>query len=312
MNESAPTLRQLLRSLQIEAEREAETTQPHHSFWQSRPARRFPPPSIQSVAEYDGSDRLSIACTQTGLPAAAQRKLVDEWCAALPTLHNVRFLWLHSKVLPRLFDAACAMRELEGLYVNWSSIVNLESLPKLRQLKYLYLGSSPGIVSIEPLARLPQLRWLELENLKRISDFSPLAALTGLVGLAITGSMWARQKVDTLKPISNLRSLTWLAVDKATDVSLEPLANLTALEWLGLPNRYPMEEFARLAARLPRTECARFRPYEALTGIECRKCKSATMLMLTGKGKPILCAHCDLEKLERHVAEFNRCVAAAA
>lgn len=224
----------------------------------------------------------------------------------------MKFLWFHSKVSQRLFDAACEMRGLEGLYVKWSSIDSIENLPKLRQLKYLYIGSSPGIVSIAPLTHMLNLRWLELENLKKISDFSPLTALTSLTGLAITGSMWSKQKIETLKPISTLRSLTWLAVDKASDESLKPLANLTALEWLGLPNRYPMEEFAHLSTNLPQTECAKFRPYAALAGVQCKKCMSETMLMLTGKGKPFLCANCDLEKLERHVAEFNRCVAAAA
>jgi hypothetical protein len=311
MNEPISNLRSLLKSLKIEMEQQAEEYQPYHSFWYNRPAKRFPLTSIRSVADYDGSDRLNVVCTQTELPASAQKKLVDEWCDVLPMLHNVKFLWFHSKVMPKLFDAACEMRGLEGLYLKWSSIESIENLPNLRQLKYLYIGSSPGVVSIEPLARMPQLWWLELENLKRISDFSPLTALTKLTGLAVTGSMWTKQKIETLKPISTLHSLTWLAVDKASDESLEPLANLSALEWLGLPNRYPMEEFAKLSTKLSRTDCKWFRPYVALTGIHCRKCKSATMLMLTGKGKPILCAHCDLEKLERHVAEFNRCVEAA-
>lgn len=306
-----PTIQEVVENIVAEMERRAELYDPSQSFWYPRRKDQFPPEAIRELAAYDGGDRVSISCTQTDLPAAAQRKLVDSWCEALPTLRNVRFLWFHSKVLPQMFEAVCRMPSLEGLFVKWSSVVNLQSLPRLPHLKYLYLGSSPGVLSTEPFREMEQLVWLELENLKQISDFSPLAQLSNLKGLGVTGSLWSRQAIDTLSPISRIQSLTWLAVDKASDESLACLANLRSLRWLGLPNRYPMEQFAALAAKLPNTDCTWFRPYSPLQGMLCKKCGQATLVMLTGKGKPTLCTACDAAKLRSHVNDFEKCLQAS-
>ena len=88
------------------------------SFWYHRPEQSFPPRIVQQPAEYDGSDRLALSCTQTGLPQTAQRKLVKEWCNRLPTLSNVKFLWLTSRATQDLFDAACRMPALTGLWIE--------------------------------------------------------------------------------------------------------------------------------------------------------------------------------------------------
>lgn len=199
------------------------------------------------------------------------------------------------------------MPNLEGLEIKWSNLKNLDPIRNLQNLQYLFIGSSTKVESIEPLAALSELKVLDLENFKLISDFSPLLALPGLASLAVTGSMWSKQDVGALEPFGRMTWLRSLHIDTSHLDSIRLLANLKQLEVLGIGGRLPMEEYAWLSGKLPRTQCERFSPYADVTtlGFACKKCKDRTMVMLTGKGTKLLCRTCDKEKVEKHVAAFN-------
>jgi hypothetical protein len=293
--------------------REAAEVKPWHSFWYQRPAKNFPPPGTKLPEQYDGSDRLLVSCTQTDLKPREQRKRVERWCEALPSLEHVKFLWFHSKVLPEMFEAACQMPNLAGLYVDWSSIESLEPLADRSSLRYLRLGSSPGVLSLKPLATLTQLRWLELENLKRITDIADIGQLRNLIGFGLDGAEGSGHTVRTWQPLQGLTSLTWLKLGavQVADGSLRPLGGLTQLKWLGLARRYAMEEFAWLSSRLPTTDCSWFHPFKD-TSIACPDCKAEKLVFVTGKGKPKLCPTCDSSKLSKCVEEFQRAKSGAA
>ncbi len=295
----------------LRAEREA-ICQPWHSFWYHRSSRRFPPATVQSPDEYDGGDRLSVACTQTDLSASAQKKLVERWCRELPQMTAVKYLWFQSKTTQAMFDAACRTPSLEGLYVKWGSISSIEPLLQLRNLKYLHLDS-PGIESLEPLSRMPQLVWLELCKARGLRDLTPLSRLQNLEGLMLTGDTNSLGicKTQTLRPLAGLKRLKWLALRAfvAEDGSLDPLGALSDLQQLTISNRFPVEEFARLSARLPDTECDAFIPHsEPLVdmGFKCKKCGVEHLVLLTGKAsKSYLCPVCDAKRLAAHVAKFE-------
>ena len=143
-------------------------------FWHHSPESGFPPKSVAEPDQYDGGPNLNVVCTQlSDRTPYAQRKLVDRWCKALPGMKGVRILWFNSRVPQLLFDAACRVPGLEGLYVKWSGIKTLAALHEARDLRYLHLGSSPGIESMEPLGAMTQLRWLDIENFKKISRPRP-------------------------------------------------------------------------------------------------------------------------------------------
>jgi len=108
--------------LRDELLRRGEIVEPWHSYWYHRPLRNFPPTIIRYSSEYDGGDRLCLVCAQTDIPAKKQRELVCEWCDLLPSLTEVRTLWFQSKVTQELFEAACGIKKLEGLYIKWSDI----------------------------------------------------------------------------------------------------------------------------------------------------------------------------------------------
>jgi hypothetical protein len=288
----------------------SEDIQPWHSFWSYRPTKDFPPKSIRYPHEYDGSGGLNVACTQTELKASQQRKLVQEWCQVLPTLENVKFLWFSSRVSQPLFEAACQMDNLIGLYIKWSGIKSIDSIPNLKNLRYLHIGSSPSLAPLDPLGELPTLEWLELENIRATSDLRFLSDFTNLKGLAIAGDtnsikyLWA----DSLEPLQNLQQLYWLSLPAFTtkDGALMPLAKLGALKYLFLSNKFKMEEFAKLSGARPDVECDRLQPIsEVLSYLKCKKCCKNRMVLLTGKGKSLLCVDCDDDRIARHVDAFN-------
>ncbi len=201
-------------------------------FWYYRPEENFPPPTVTRPDEVGATDRLAVACTQTALRPADQRKLVEHWCQFLPTLVNIRFLWFKSRVPQQLFDAACRMRSLEGLWIKWSAVTNIDALQESRSLRYFHLGSSTGLRSIDSLSQHDQLIWLDLENLKRIRDFDPVGRLTQLEGLSLEGDIWTTQRVRSLAPIGKLKNLRYLSIAnlRSDDETLAPLFSLRNLE----------------------------------------------------------------------------------
>ena len=225
----------------------------------------------------------------------------------MPELQQLRWLNLWSQVTPPVFESACQIRGLECLVIKWSNLKRLDPISELHWLKYLYIGSSTRVESIEPLTALRSLRRLDLENFKLVSDFSPLTRMTWLESLAIAGSMWSRQKVDSLEAFSQMTWLKSLAIDTSNVKSLRPLAQLSSLESLDVGGRLPMEDYAWLSAKLPGTECRWFQPWLDLaeSGIGyCKQCKTRSMVMLTGRGKGTVCRHCDGDKVARHEAAF--------
>lgn len=217
-------------------------------FWRYRPEEGFPPTSIREPEEYGGLPTLNIVCTQTNLPARDQAKLVRRWCDFLPTISGLEFLWFHSQVSQELFDAACSVPNLKGLWIKWSRIKSIERVTNLTNLTFLHIGSSPQLASIEPLRLLRNLLWLELENIKRVSDLTVIGDLQQLQGLAIQGSMWTPQVVDSLAPLARLRALRYLALPnlKTRDKTLSPLFSLTSLEQFRAAQWWSAEEMRQL------------------------------------------------------------------
>jgi len=311
------TLEQMLEPLRVQQQLRAELELPGDSYWFQRPQRQFPPKAIVQPEDYDGGERLSLAITQTALSARDQKALVQRWCTLLPTLANVRTLWFQSKVTQEMFEAACAMPGLRGLYIKWSAISSLAPLATLRSLTHLHLGGAPSATGLEALARLPDLIDLELHNVRAAADLSFLQGLEGLraLDLAGDGNSLKPLKLESLAPLAAMTGLERLSLStiRVADGSLAPLAALPKLRWLGLSNAFPMAEVARLAGRRPDVECGLFEPSEGpVASIACKSCKQHRLHMPTGKGLPWLCETCDAERLARHVAEFEAIRAAAA
>ena len=290
---------------------------PGDGYWYHRPALEFPPRTVRDPAEYLGGERLSLAITQTTLKPPQQKALVREWCALLPTLGNVRTLWFHTRVTQEMFEAACAMPQLEGLYIKWSAITSLAPIARHAHLAHLHLGGAPSATHVEALAQLPALVSLDIANVRAAGNLDFLRGLPGLRELSISGDSNSLKPllIDSLAALVALRELEQLNLTtvRLADGSLAPLAELPKLKHLGLANMFPMEEYARLAGRRPDIQCDRFEPSHGPNeSLRCKVCRQHSLFALTGKGKPWLCQHCDAERLARHDAEFMALVRAAA
>src|SRR5690606_1061636 len=134
------------------------------------------------------------------------------WYNELPKLTSVKYLWFCSRVNQEMFEAACNMENLEGLYIKWSGIKTIDSLKKLKNLKHLHIGSSGQVENIRVFRDINWLTTLCLEQLNKVTDFNDIAGMTNLEGLGIDGSIWTAQKIDTLKPIGQLEGLKYLTL----------------------------------------------------------------------------------------------------
>jgi hypothetical protein len=206
-------------------------------FWYYRPNENFPPPTIRLPEERRGGDRLAIACTQTKFSAKQQPALVSRWCEELPKLDGVRFLWLNSRVPQVMFDAACQVPNLEGLWVKWTAGKSIASLSHSHTLRYLHLGNCSGVASLAPLGDLTSLAWLGIEHFPKIDTIDPLASLTQLIGLTVQGSMLTTQRIRSIEPLRMMRDLRYLSLAnvRVDDNSLDPLSGMKDLETLILP-----------------------------------------------------------------------------
>jgi hypothetical protein len=146
------------------------------------------------------------------------------------------------------------MRSLEGLWIKWSGVRNIDALQNLKALRYFHLGSSPALSNIDTLAEQRSLKWLGLENVKQVTDVGPLGELTELEGLALEGSMWTTQRVRSLSPLATLRKLRYLALAnlRADDNTLAPLFSLNTLEVLIVAKWWDDREVEEIRKRNPR------------------------------------------------------------
>ena len=255
---------------------------------------------VENVEDYEGQEILFLACTQRGeLSSYKQNKLVESWMAFLPTidLKEIHFL---TRVPQKLFDAACQVNSLEGLYVKWSGdgIKNYEQARNLTNLKRLYLGDSTQISDVSPLADLTNLEWLQLIGQKQVKNLSPISNLKKLEGLSISGSRFGVQKIESLSPLRKLENLRVLYLTNlySMDLDLSPLLSLKNLELLDVANRYPTEEYARLAAQLPKN-CDHGFSGVRDRGFKCDKCNDTTLVEIMDKRKRYLCKVCDSDKV---------------
>lgn len=223
-----------------------------HGYWPSRQLSGEIPSPIRSPDEYHGAEVLNIACTQTGLPAGQQRRLVDEWIRLLPTVPATTIVFA-SKVSQELFEAACAAPHLQALSVKWSSCGSLAPLSCARRLQALYLGSSPAISDLSPLAELPHLRHLFLENVGEPVDLSSIRRLNELREFGLSAARGRRLRVITLRHLSSIQSLEmlWLVSLVIEQDGLSPLHGLQDLKSLRTTIRSTSAEFKDLCAAVP-------------------------------------------------------------
>jgi hypothetical protein len=152
-------------------------------------------------------------------------------------MRQVRRLFLESRVPQALFDAACRIPNLEGLWLKWSgaSIKSQAALEQCPRLRYLPIGSSTQVVDLRPLEGLRDLEALKLEAFLRADDLGPLTRLPKLEELGFFGSLGTTVRVRSVEPFSRIETLRRLDITNlraAAPGSFRKLARLHRLEAL--------------------------------------------------------------------------------
>ena len=260
--------------------------------------------TIKYVSEYDGSEKLNLACTQLDLPAKRKKEVIQEWCEFLPTLKNLKRLCFFSKVNQDIFDAACQIENLDSLFIKWSDIENFENIERLTKLRRLYISTSTHFENLGFIKSIKSIEWLELHELKNLTELDGIEFAENLKGFIISGGMFGKQKLKNFEPLSNLLDLEYLGLSSTyiQSENLSPLCLLKKLKYLDLPIYYPMLEYAKIFKHLPNCDhgIQAFRE----TSFDCKNCGSKTVTPMK-KGGREFCPKCNQQKLIDLKQEFD-------
>ena len=244
--------------------------------------------------------------------AAQSWQQVRSWDEARP---DARALWLLGSI--RGYSPLGKFPKLRDLRVWSANPEQLEIIGGLKGLRCLRVDGLRGVTNLGPLAGLCDLLTLRLEGNLRGVSLEPIGQLQALRELSIAELVSSAVNgkfatVLTFAPLAGLLRLKWLQLFgvKPLDGSLAPLASLTGLKELDLPNAFPLEEFARLAARLPKTKGVFQKPLFACKPddiLKCKKCSGANRTVLVGAARrAMVCPVCDAERIDEHVRQYEQ------
>jgi len=151
--------------------------------------------------------------------------------------------------------------KLEFLYIEQTRAQDLSPLTACRSLRHLTIKGGTQVSGLDWVRDMPPLESMLIENFKKVTDISPLASLAAVKALGIEGSMWSRQRVDSLAPLTVLSQLEALFITncKPDRDGLKPLHELRNLRCLEAAAFYSEAEFASLEQALPELSCDWFR-----------------------------------------------------
>lgn len=213
-------------------------------------------------------------------------------------------------VRPSHLDAVGAHYEWDRIKIYHYLGASLEPLAQFPGLKFLWLEWASKVTDVSPIGDLKGLEGLTLHDLGVVRDLTPLGVLGDLRALSICGGMWKAMRINTLSWVPSLKELRTLELFnlKVADDDITVLARLPRIESLSLANMWPMEQFAVLAAKFG-TALKFPAPVNELP-VTCPKCGGGRV-MLIGRGKPVLCPHCDAARLDRELDRYERALADA-
>lgn len=206
----------------------------------------------------------------------------------------------------RALEVVGSLPGLRVLELPETRATNLDALAGLPALEVLSVGGN-RLRDVSGLAKVASLRalWISVASLGHLDWAAPL---TQLRSLFFTGGLTT---LPTLAPLSGLGDLRHLVVGhvRIKDKSLRPLHALKALRTLEVPERFPLEEMAALAAALPNVQGI---PRQAFVASEpgkvtawCNVCGSTDVLQTIGMPVRVLCRACDDAKIRKYALKWE-------
>ncbi len=156
------------------------------------------------------------------------------------------------------FDEICELDNLEYLHLNYPvTAVDISGIKRLSKLKTLKMDSVRKVSDFTPVLSLPHLHTLIIANAKNLTDIEFLESAHHLKVIGVEGSMWTKQKIQSLRPLSGLQQLEALFMTTVVleDQDLIYLASCPKLRILDCARFAPKSEFERLRRLMPDIEC---------------------------------------------------------
>jgi hypothetical protein len=185
------------------------------------------------------------------------------------------------------------------------SINDLSRLSELKNIKYISFFWNNMATELWDMSGNDSLKGIYINDFKKLHNISILGTAHSLEEFHLNGGMYKNAEIEDLKPLSNLINLNCLSLMDVNvkDDDLTPLFSLKKLKILRLTEcTYPVEVYAKLAAKLPETSCECFKGYVNQTFDEEKD------IQIVGKRKPALNSKKNKDRLEKYISNFDELV----
>ncbi len=146
---------------------------------------------------------------------------------------------------------------LEHLEIEVLTSTNLNPLNQLKNLRFLKLTSVRKVTDFKPITGIDSLRKLFIESAKHIESLDFLSDAHNLSVIGIEGGMYTKQKINSLKPFSDLGALEALFLTSVQlgDKNLDSLSSIPNFKYLKCARFAPKSSFISLRQHLPQLIC---------------------------------------------------------
>jgi len=205
------------------------------------------------------------------------------------------------------FDRVCCALSTDVVSFYEMRVTDISSLAKISGLRRLSINWNSKLADLSPLTFLSQLDALALIDTSKASDLSPVAALKKLRAFEFSGSptLSSKNTAESLRPLGELKALEELRLKnlKVVNGGLQPLAACSSLKRLSVANTFPTEDYAFLAAKLPKVSC---RHFAATVPVDGNAIGEGIDTMVVGKRKPFLSSSKDADRIHKYETQFEK------
>ena len=207
----------------------------------------------------------------------------------------------------KTFDALCMALSVKTAVFYEMRVADLSGLQKIAGLEHLAVIWNSKVTDLSPLSRLNHLKTLALVDTPKVHDLQHISHLQDLRAFEFSGSpaLSSKNTAKSLEPLATLPRLNEMQLTglKVETGGLRPVSRCQALNTLSVSNTFDTEDYAFLAANMPKTAC---RHFSATVPVQGDSIGSGIDTMVVGRRKPFLNSKKDAERIRKYEAAFAK------